>query len=235
MNNINNCAFFFDMDGVLFNSMPFHAKAWAEVMAEHGLHFTQQDCYIDEGRTGQDVIDFCIQRDQHRQATQEEIWAIYREKTERFHAQGEVKPIPGVQDVLNYLHTNGAQIWVVTGSGQKSLLDRLNALQITNHQSPITNHKSQMLFSKERLITAYDVTHGKPDPEPYLKAWERSGLNKNNCFVIENAPLGVRSGKAAGLTVLAVNTGPLPDSVFYDEKTDHVFPDMSALLNWLKQ
>ena len=210
------------MDGVLFNSMPFHAKAWAEVMKEHGLHFTEQDCYINEGRTGQDVIDFCIQRDQHRQATQEEIWAIYREKTERFHAQGEVKPIPGVQDVLNYLHRNGAQIWVVTGSGQSSLLDNLN-----NHFPGI--------FSAERMITAYDVVHGKPDPEPYLKAWERSGLNKNNCFVIENAPLGVRSGKAAGLTVLAVNTGPLPDTYFYKEKADHVFPDMSALLNWLRQ
>ena len=48
-----------------------------------------------------------------------------------------------------------------------------------------------------------------PGHHPYLKAWERSGLPKEQCVVIENAPLGIRSGKAAGLTVYAVNTGIL--------------------------
>ena len=87
----------------------------------------------------------------------------------------------------------GDQIWVVTGSGMRSLLDNLNSVL-------------PAVFHPERMITAFDVVKGKPDPEPYLKAWERSGLKKEQCFVVENAPLGVRSGKAAGLTVYAVNT-----------------------------
>lgn len=221
MNNISNCAFFFDMDGVLFNSMPHHAEAWQEVMTAHGLNFTIADCFRNEGRTGQDVIDYCIRRDQGRQATEEEIWAIYHEKTEHFRSKGPVEPIAHVKDVLELLQREGAQIWVVTGSGQSSLLERLNSTF-----GPI--------FSRERMITAYDVVHGKPDPEPYLKAWERSGLSKEQCFVIENAPLGVRAGKAAGLTVLAINTGPLPDEDLKNEKADYVFHDMSALLDWLQ-
>jgi len=209
------------MDGVLFNSMPFHAAAWEEVMSEHGLRFTAEDCYINEGRTGQDVIDYCIRRDQQRVPTDDEVWALYHEKTERFRSKGKVQPIAHVADVLRFLHEQGAQIWVVTGSGQSSLLENLN-----NTFGP--------LFARERMITAYDVTHGKPDPEPYQKAWERCGLKKENCFVVENAPLGVRAGKAAGLTVLAVNTGPLNDEVFRREHADQVFADMQALLAWVQ-
>ena len=82
------------------------------------------------------------------------------------------------------------------------------------------------------MITAFDVIHGKPDPEPYLKAWERSGLPKKQCVVIENAPLGICSGKAAGLTVYAVNTGILTRADL--AKADEVFDSMADLLEFLK-
>ena len=52
--------------------------------------------------------------------------------------------------------------------------------------------------------------------------------------MIENAPLGVRSGKAAGLFVIAVNTGPLADAALWNEGADLVFPSMKELLEWLK-
>ena len=84
------------------------------------------------------------------------------------------------------------------------------------------------------MITAFDVTRGKPDPEPYITAWQRTGLPKTDCFVVENAPLGIRSAKAAGLTCYAVNTGPLPDTDLWNEHADQVFSNMSSLLNYLK-
>ncbi len=214
--------YFFDMDGVLFDSMPIHAKVWEEVMTAHGLHFTAEDCYINEGRTGQDVIREAILQCEHRQATEDEIWAIYHEKTAAFQAQGVTKPMKGVADVLRFLQQQGAQIWIVTGSGQKSLFDTLN-------------EHFPNVFSPDKMITAYDVTNGKPNPEPYLKAWERSGLDKTDCCVIENAPLGVRAGKAAGLFTIGVNTGPLPDSALLQEGADIVFPDMAALLHYLQE
>ena len=217
-------AYFFDMDGVLFNSMPHHAIAWEEVMKEHDLPFTAYDCYLNEGRTGESVIREAMWKARNRDATPDEIKQIYTEKSERFNllAQqaGGTVVIDGVAEVLRYVQSTGSQIWVVTGSGMRSLLDNLN-----NALPPI--------FQRDRMITAFDVTHGKPDPEPYLKAWERSGLKKEQCFVIENAPLGIRSGKAAGLTVYAVNTGILMREDL--AQADQVFDSMAELLEFLKQ
>ena len=215
-------AYFFDMDGVLFDSMPHHAIAWEEVMKEHDLPFTAYDCYLNEGRTGESVIREAMWKARNRDATPDEIKQIYTEKSNRFNllAQqaGGTVVIDGVAEVLRYVQSTGSQIWVVTGSGMRSLLDNLN-----NALPPV--------FQRDRMITAFDVTHGKPDPEPYLKAWERSGLKKEQCFVIENAPLGIRAGKAAGLTVYAVNTGILTREDL--AQADQVFDSMTELLHFL--
>ena len=214
-------AYFFDMDGVLFNSMPRHAIAWEEVMKLHGLPFTAYDCYINEGRTGESVIREAFQKALGRDATPDEVTTIYAEKSAYYHQllQTTTPTIPGIEDVLHFVKEKGAQIWVVTGSGMRTLLDSLNTV-------------FPAIFQKDRMITAFDVTHGKPDPEPYLKAWERSGLPKEQCVVIENAPLGIRSGKAAGLTVYAVNTGILKREDL--AQADRVFDSMAELLAFLQ-
>lgn len=217
-------AYFFDMDGVLFDSMPNHAIAWDEVMKTHGLPFTARDCYINEGRTGESVIREAVWKAHNREATREEITTIYAEKSAYFsmleEKAGGTLPIPGVAEVLKHLASLGCQIWVVTGSGMRSLIDNLNTAL-----PPV--------FQKDKMITAFDVVHGKPDPEPYLKAWERSGLSKEQCVVIENAPLGVQSGKAAGLTVYAVNTGVLSNEDLEQAGADRVFNSMEELLEEL--
>ena len=212
------------MDGVLFDSMPNHAIAWEEVMKAHGLSFTARDCYINEGRTGESVIREAMWKAHNRDATPDEIETIYAEKSAYFtmleQKAGGTPTIPGIAEVLHHVESCGDQIWVVTGSGMRSLLDNLNTVL-----PPV--------FQRERMITAFDVVNGKPDPEPYLKAWERSGLEKSQCFVIENAPLGIRSGKAAGLTVYAVNTGILTREDL--AQADQVFDNMTELLEFLKQ
>ncbi len=210
-------AFFFDMDGVLFDSMPHHALAWEQVMAKYDLNFTARDTYLQEGRTGASVITECYLKKYGVEPTPEFIQQVYAEKTAAFEAMGEVEPIAGVAAVLNYLHEQGKCIWIVTGSGQESLFDKLS-LFFPN------------IFTRERMITAFDVTKGKPDPEPYLLAWERSGFAKEECCVVENAPLGVRSGKAAGLYTIAVNTGILTPADLLSAGADAVFDDMPAFL-----
>lgn len=209
------------MDGVLFDSMPRHAIAWEEVMKQHGLPFTAYDCYINEGRTGESVIREAFQKALGRDATQEEVKTIYAEKSAYYHQllQTTTPTIPGIEDVLQFVKHQGHQIWVVTGSGMRTLLDSLNTV-------------FPSIFQQDQMITAFDVTHGKPHPEPYLKAWERSGLAKEQCVVIENAPLGIRSGKAAGLTVYAVNTGILTKEDL--AQADKVFDNMTDLLAFLQ-
>ena len=228
------------MDGVLFDSMPHHAQAWEEVMSRYGLRFTARDCYLQEGRTGQSVIDECFLRERGRHATEDEWTAIYAEKSARFHELGGAAPVEGVQQLLSFLHQQGALIFIVTGSGQQTLFDTLQT-----HFPGI--------FTRERMVTAHDVTHGKPDPEPYLKAYERAKamfltgpvsqahspqadmLTPEQCCVIENAPLGIKAGHDAGFDVFAVNTGPLDDADLWAQHPTKVFRNMHELLLFLKE
>ena len=216
-------AIFFDMDGVLFDSMPYHAKAWEEVMRANGLPFTAYDAYLNEGRTGQSVIQEASNI-VNKPCTDQQIEEIYRQKAEAFKRMqpNGAQPMDGIREVLSFLHEQNIKVWVVTGSGQLSLFAQLSTLHPT-------------LFVREQLITAYDVTHGKPHPEPYLKAWERSGFKKEECCVVENAPLGVRAAKNAGLFTIAVNTGILENERLSQEKADLVLPNMHALLQWFQE
>jgi len=216
-------AVFFDQDGVLFDSMPFHARAWEMAMSQHGIPYTAMDCYRNEGRTGSGVIEEIYERLHGTRVPEELVKQIYQTKSDLFiELTGGQLPrtVPGVKEVLQYLRSQGVQCWVVTGSGQRNLINSLN--DTFDH-----------VFTG--VISAFDVTHGKPDPEPYLKAWERSGFQKEECIVVENAPLGVRAAKAAGLFTCAVNTGILPDSELEAEQADKVFPNMAELLKWLQE
>ena len=216
--------FFFDMDGVLFNSMPKHAVAWETVMQRHGLQFTQHDCFLQEGRTGHDVISDALNRlNPDKSVSDEEVEAIYQEKAQLFVDLGAAPPIDGVLQVLQTIKSQpDTQIWIVTGSAQRTLFKRLDS-------------EFPGIFSPDRMVTAFDVKHGKPNPEPYLIAWERSGLKKEECCVIENAPLGCRAAKAADIYTIIVNTGPLRFSDFEAEQPDLFLPDMHALHAHLPQ
>lgn len=81
---LNPKAVLFDMDGVLYDSMRFHARAWKEVADAHLLISTEEDFYLYEGRTGSSTIDELYMRTFQRKATDEEKQAIYEEKSALF-------------------------------------------------------------------------------------------------------------------------------------------------------
>lgn len=209
-------AVFFDMDGVLFDSMKFHARAWTKAMNDIGITFTEYEGYMNEGRTGHSTIDLAFNREHGRDATEDEKQEIYRIKSRYFGSYGDSPIMPFAYDLLQKVKQQGLQIYLVTGSGQLSLLDGLQV-----HFPGI--------FKKERMVTAFDVTQGKPHPEPYLQALKKSGLHRNEVMVVENAPLGVESAKAAGLFVIAINTGPLDEKVLWDSGADIVLDSMQEL------
>lgn len=209
-------AVLFDMDGVLFDSMPTHAQSWSKVCTEFGLAMTPQEAYMHEGRTGAATINILTQRYWNREATPEEVEQIYQEKCRLFNSCPEAPKMPGAQEVLQRVKDAGMTIVVVTGSGQKSLLDRLN-------------HNYPGFFTPELVVSSKDVKHGKPNPEPYLMGLEKVGLKPWEAMVVENAPLGVRAAVAANIFTIAVNTGPLPESALLDEGANMLFPSMTAL------
>ena len=209
-------AVLFDMDGVLYNSMPSHAKAWHRAMAHFGYDLPEQEAYMHEGRTGASTINIVSRRQRGVEESEERIQEIYRVKSQFFNEYPPAEPMPGALELLRKLQVQGLKILIVTGSGQASLLDRLN-------------HHFPGVFCRELMVTAFDVKRGKPDPEPYLMGLQKGGLRAEECVVVENAPLGVRAAKAAGIFTIAVNTGPLPDNALTDEGADLLLPSMQAL------
>ena len=113
-------AVLFDMDGVLFDSMPYHSEAWHKVMKSHGLTLSREEAYMHEGRTGASTINIVFQRELGREATQEEIESIYQEKSVLFNSYPEAKPMPGAWELLQKVKKDGLIPMVVTGSGQLS-------------------------------------------------------------------------------------------------------------------
>jgi HAD superfamily hydrolase (TIGR01509 family) len=205
----------FDMDGVLYDSMPNHARAWHETMRAHGLDFSIEEAYLHEGRTGPATIRIVCRRDGITLAD-DEIANIYREKTDAFLKLPAPQCMTGSYDVLKKVVRDGLFPMVVTGSGYATLLDNLDRFY-------------PGIFRRERMVTALDVKIGKPNPEPYLMALRKGELQPWEAFVVENAPLGVEAARAAGLFVIAVNTGLLPDSCLYDAGAGLLFHGMTAL------
>lgn len=213
-NHLSLKAVLFDMDGVLFDSMKNHATAWHEAMKRYGMDMTREEAYLHEGRTGAATINIVSIRQRQREATEEEIERIYQTKSDIFNSLPTAGRMTGAWELLQQVKADGLQPIVVTGSGQKSLLERLN------QNFPDT-------FRAEWMVTAFDVKHGKPNPEPYLMALQKAGISANEAIVVENAPMGVQAGVAAGIFTVAVNTGPLPDEVLLEQGANLLFHSMT--------
>jgi HAD superfamily hydrolase (TIGR01509 family) len=210
-------AVFFDMDGVLYDSMPHHVQAWVETMTAWGLKSEPEDFYMMEGRTGNSTINIIVQRNWGRSATQEEKETIYSQKAQRFvELNSESKLIPDAITVLEKVKQLGLKRVIVTGSGQPTLFNNLDA-------------HFPCYFDSSLMVTAFDVQHGKPHPEPYLIGLKKAGVEPGEALVVENAPLGVESAVAAGIFTIAVNTGPLPDEVLLKAGANALFHSMKAL------
>lgn len=206
----------FDMDGVLFDSMPYHAKSWSKVCQEFGLNMSPNEAYMHEGRTGASTINLLTKRQWNRLATQKEIVDIYAEKCRIFNQYPPAEKMPGAKALLNSVKSDGVELFVVTGSGQESLLSRLE-----------TGYPG--LFVRSNVVSSHDVKHGKPNPEPYLLGLEKAHSLPWQAIVVENAPLGVKSAVDAHIFTIAVNTGPLDPQILSNEGANLVFPSMEAL------
>lgn len=213
-------AVLFDMDGVLYDSMPNHAKAWHDSMASYGIHMSEEEAYAFEGMRGFETIKIVAGKQWGRVITEEESCEMYRVKSEHYAACPTAGLIPGILELQREMVGYGLHLGVVTGSGQHSLLERLK-------------RDFGGLLSPEIMVTALNIKRGKPAPDPYLKGMEKADTQPWETIVVENAPLGVRAAVAAGCFTVAVNTGPLPDEALLCEGADVVFSDMQTFRSQL--
>lgn len=212
-------AVLFDMDGVLYDSMPNHAVAWQESMKQFGIHMTVADAYATEGARGIDTIRKMVKKQKGVEISLEEAQKMYDVKTRLFHEMKKAEVFDGVIPFMEKIQGKGMTIGVVTGSGQKPLINRLL-------------HDFGAFLDESRIVTAYDIEKGKPAPDPYLMGLQRCGnLQPWQGIVVENAPLGVRAGVAAKCFTIAVNSGPLSDDILIQAGADLIFHRMTELVD----
>ena len=221
-NQLDIVAALIDMDGVLYDSMPNHARAWMDVCAELGIDARREEFFIYEGMTGAAIINLLHKRQFGTEVSAEEAARIYSIKADYFKKYDAGTPMPGAERVLDILRASGIERVLVTGSGQKSLLSKLEK-------------DYPGAFKESMQITAHDVKHGKPNPEPYLKGQEKSGTIPQQCIVIENAPLGVKAASDSGAFVIAVATGPIPKEELVAAGADVVIDSMDTLADILPE
>ncbi len=213
-------AVMFDMDGVIYNSMPNHAESWHNAMKSIGIDMPPEDAYTYEGMRGIETIQLLFRQQQNKNITDEEANKYYKIKSDAFNSCPPAQKMDGIDQLMQKIKASGLKIIVVTGSAQHSLLGKLEK-------------ELPGLVHKDLVITALDVEHGKPNPEPYIKGLKKAGVQPWEAIVVENAPLGVRAGVAAQVFTVAVNTGPLPDSDLLQEGANLIFPSIKDfMLHW---
>jgi sugar-phosphatase len=136
-------------------------------------------------------------------------------------------------DRIEYLESSDTD-GVIAIPGAKNLLNELNYRSIpwtivTSCTIPlaISRVKAAGIEMPDHSVTFNDVKLGKPHPEPFILGAKRIGLAPNQCWVIEDAPAGVKSGKSAGCTVAAVLTSHVKEQL---NEADHFLNHLDELL-----
>lgn len=216
-------AVLFDLDGVLIDSMPFHYEAYRQVLGEEGLAVERMDIYLREGLGTPDVI---------RSLAEAKGLGLSAERIEELAARRRLlyyklyqhRVFAEVPELLAWLSQAGYRLGVVSAATQKSLDVCLN-------QHPVGSGSAGLGRWFPLVISGTMVPRGKPFPDPYLKALEELGLKGSEALVVENAPAGITSARAAGCYCAALET-TLPRS--YLEQAHWVLPNHAALLRLLR-
>jgi mannitol-1-/sugar-/sorbitol-6-phosphatase len=196
-------ALLFDMDGVLVDSTPAVARVWTAWASRFGLDPAEVVRQA-HGRPSIATIRELLPSADHLS----EDLAIQKAEIEDLE---DVIALPGTHELLNALPADCFA--VVTSATRALAVVRLRAAGFA-----IPKH----------LVTSSDIQRGKPDPEPYLRGAQILGLSPADCIVIEDAPAGIQSGKAAGSRVLALRT-TTSDSALHAAGADWIVTDCSAI------
>ena len=183
-------AVLFDMDGVIVDSMPYHYLAWYEALRPLGIRVSVFEVYLREGeRWDKSLKDFLTQSG--ITPSSRTLAKIFRLRQRFFHRYFKRRLFEGVGEFLRCLKKNGYTLGLVTGTPRCEL-------------NKILPSRIKGLFNT--IVSGEMVKLGKPHPAPYLKAAQLLGLKPRECLVVENAPLGIRSAKAAGMFCAAITT-----------------------------
>ena len=187
----------FDMDGTLIDSTPAVLRAWTTWAGEHDI--TAEQLLSRHGIPSAAVVRSLI-------AAEGQAAAIARINELELEDVHDIVVLPGAADALAAVHD--ARSAIATSCNTPLAQARMTAAQ---------------LIPPRVLVTADDVVRGKPAPDPYLEAAARLGVAPERCLVVEDAPAGLASAKAAGCATLAVITTTPMEQL----DADAVVPDLA--------
>jgi len=182
-----------DMDGVIADTAPYHLKAWQEVFQKRGANFTEEDFRHSFGQRNDTIIRNAL----GKEVSQDEIDVIANEKEESFRRRirQNLKPLPGVIKLIRSLVKYEFKLALASSAPIENIQLLITGLGINN--------------CFQCIICDKDVTEGKPNPQVFLLAAQKLGVEPKNCIVIEDAIAGVSAAKKAGMQCLAItNTHP---------------------------
>ncbi|MET9854375.1 HAD-IA family hydrolase [Streptomyces sp. NPDC006450] len=180
-------ALLFDNDGTLISSMESVHRCWTRWAGEYGITEEAFAAVELHGRPAAEIIADLLPE-------AERAGALARiEVLETEDVAGGVVLLPGAKELLSALP---AGRWAVVTSATRPLAEaRLREVGIAAWGE-----------GGPEMVAADDITRGKPDPEPFLLAAARLGVDPARCAVFEDAPAGLAAGRAAGMTTVALTT-----------------------------
>ncbi len=181
-NNTRDIGCLFDLDGVLIDSERLYTKIW-EAIEQRWPTGIDNFAYKIKGTTLEDILDRYFPDPQVRADVVKELY--------RLEGMMVYEPLPGAVEFIGRLRKSGIPVALVTSS---------NALKMEHLWIDMPGFKEMF----DVIITGDEVSNSKPDPEGYLKAAHRLGLDPRRCAVFEDSLQGVKAGRAAGAYVVGV-------------------------------
>ncbi len=188
---------FFDLDGVIIDSMSYHAKAWIEALSQFGLKFEYEEIYLYEGAIEPDTAKelFLKKGINLTPLFFEEIFKLQKEIFKKKYSKL-IKPFPEVPQLLQTLKEKNKKLALVT-STHKEIFQEIFPKNL------------YLYFSV--IITGDKVKKRKPNPDPYLKALQSFQIKNTHALVVENSPAGIMSAKNAKIFCIGITT-TLPEN-----------------------
>lgn len=202
----------FDLDGVLVDTSRFHLQSWYDLAEREGYAMFDAFFYETFGMQNAGIIPRLAGHDLTPEVIQEH--SEWKEARYRELIAGQLQLLEGVQDLLEDLHRSGFKL-AIGSSTPRVNLDFM-----------LANTGVERFF--DAFATSEDVSHSKPAPDTFLAAAEKLGLDPEKCVVIEDSIPGVRSGKAAGMVVVAVTNTRMAEELHEADRIVSTLAELNA-------